>query len=377
MIVRSYYACSTCEQAHVVRVGLGQEDYAEHRFPCVSCAEILIIAMRAEQATGAYAYTEPVENATALEDAEGAPIVNLDANFLVPEDQRHTDLSIFRMQQMQKMGRALEKSNTPTSPISSSPVFPHRRIGIEAQWKLLKKAWSLKKNGRLKLSARKVESGTQQIYPLDPLESLTDWIFRFCLFSGGQLNNQLWKSCIDLVKPLLAGSELDSFSSHYQGIRLRRENDYFELIKSFFLAYSEFGQVWYQMQLGIPVEEGEQAGSTGFDQVRMFYGTAFEMFASHVDILAMINNVLVGRQFDTFESMDLEKYLTLDKSSRFNPFAANISFSAICTERDNQLRNASHHNGMTFDPHSQIITYRAGKGGQGIVMEKIYPGVEH
>jgi hypothetical protein len=38
---------------------------------------------------------------------------------------------------------------------------------------------------------------------------------------------------------------------------------------------------------------------------------------------------------------------------------------SICEDADNQLRNASHHGGMSFDEDTQIITYKSGKGGMG------------
>jgi hypothetical protein len=41
------------------------------------------------------------------------------------------------------------------------------------------------------------------------------------------------------------------------------------------------------------------------------------------------------------------------------------AFAALCEERYNQLRNASHHGGMTIDRKTQTIRYRAGKGGTG------------
>lgn len=63
--------------------------------------------------------------------------------------------------------------------------------------------------------------------------------------------------------------------------------------------------------------------------------------------------------------MTREQYLRLDKSSRFRCFEDRPEFSSIATEADNVLRNASHHGGFIFDPKSQDIAYRAGKGGQG------------
>jgi hypothetical protein len=61
----------------------------------------------------------------------------------------------------------------------------------------------------------------------------------------------------------------------------------------------------------------------------------------------------------------LKQYYQIDKSGRSNCFVAEPALAAISTEADNQIRNASHHGGMEFDPATQIITYRTGKGGTG------------
>ena len=67
--------------------------------------------------------------------------------------------------------------------------------------------------------------------------------------------------------------------------------------------------------------------------------------------------------------MDREKYVTLDKASRANPFAMTAEFRQLTQEWDNGLRNASHHGGMSEleDGGRVVIRYRAGKGGQGQV----------
>jgi len=86
----------------------------------------------------------------------------------------------------------------------------------------------------------------------------------------------------------------------------------------------------------------------------------------------MLNNMLLGRAFDEFETLTLAKYNQLDKSSRFGPFSKNDDFMSICVESDNQVRNASHHGSFNYDPQSQIISYNAGKGGTGETQRMTY-----
>lgn len=79
----------------------------------------------------------------------------------------------------------------------------------------------------------------------------------------------------------------------------------------------------------------------------------------------MLNNMLSGRRYDTFQSLTLDQYRKLDRPARFGPFSDNPAFMAICAEVDNQIRNASHHGSFLFDQANQSVRYRTGKGGTG------------
>jgi hypothetical protein len=94
----------------------------------------------------------------------------------------------------------------------------------------------------------------------------------------------------------------------------------------------------------------------------MFYGNTYENFATLVDYIAMWNNMLEGRRYDTFEKMNLDFYHTLDRPKRFDAFASNPTFMAICEERDNKIRNASHHRWFVLDKATQLAI-APGKAG--------------
>jgi hypothetical protein len=144
------------------------------------------------------------------------------------------------------------------------------------------------------------------------------------------------------------------------------------MMKAFFSAFSEFAQVFFQVLAGVQAPGDHQTTSTDFDAVRMFYGNAYEAFASSVDLLAYLNNLLSGRSFSAFSQLTHAEYLKLDKPGRFNAFSLNAPFMAICEEADNRIRNASHHGSFHFESQSQSITYRAGKGGTGVELQISY-----
>jgi len=155
------------------------------------------------------------------------------------------------------------------------------------------------------------------------------------------------------------------FADHYAGMAEVRAERYFELMRSYFEGYDDFGQVHFLVIRGMDLPDDGSVTSINFNSTRMFYGNAFEAFASSVDILAYLNNIKAGRPFNQFENLTQEKYLKLDKANRFDAFASVPEFVMMCEERDNQIRNASHHGGMRLERKTQTIRFHVGKGGTG------------
>ena len=143
-------------------------------------------------------------------------------------------------------------------------------------------------------------------------------------------------------------------------------------MRDYFSGWSEFSQVHFSVAHGTPVADGHVATTSGFHAVRMFYGSAFEAFAPSVDILAFMNNILAGREWSRFEQIGIETYLTSDKARRFECFTARPNFIELCAERDNGLRNASHHGELMFDRDSGTVFYRKGKSNTGDLVTMSY-----
>lgn len=365
MIIRSSFKCLTCGQIHTVRIGIGQEDYQEHRFPCTACEEPMAIAVHLDFAKAGWKL-EGLENAEFTPEVEGAKIVNVDANFIIPKEQRHADRAFPRLGQMHAMWQAAEKAGYILRPASLlNQQRPFRRPDFLAEWRLIKKAWSLRRNGHDKLSDRKRAEASETFYAEEPLDSFDDWLWRFLLSLCQPAFTARFTNAFAQIKPLLGTPEFGRFLAAYDALSAERGVRYFDLMRSYFSAYSDFSQVLFLITQGVTVPEADAASTINFDATCMFYGNAFEAFSSSVDILSYINNIIEGRPFGTFKTITREKYLTLDKASRCNAFAANPSFSALCGEFDNQIRNASHHGGFKLNNATQAITCRAGKGGIG------------
>lgn len=370
MIVRSAFRCLTCNQSHTVRIGMGQENRQQHRFPCRHCGEDIVIALCIdyEQITH---WVEPVENAECIEEVAGAAIVNVDANFIVPVEQRHKDYEFPRLKQAREIFKVAEENGsivTTNLEKIQSPKWqerPFRRPDYQEEWKSLKISWSLHRRGREHLINDRLTSASNTYYASEPLNSVQDWLWRFLLFYSQPAFEIPFRKAFARIQPLFERDEFKRFREHYNHNSSLRAERYFELIKSYFENYDQFSQVHFYVVRGIEIPDANVISSPNFSSVKMFYGNAFESLSSSVDILAYLGNMIAGRHFDQFQKLTLKEYLKLDKPGRFGAFAGITEFDALCVERDNQLRNASHHGGTRLDTETQMIALQAGKGGQG------------
>src|SRR5687768_15499042 len=101
MIVRVPIICMTCEQPHTLRIGMGQEEMQRHTFNCNHCGEPITVRMDVDYENLATPITAE-KNAVLADEVPGAPIVNLDANCLIPEEAVGKDMSFFRLEEFHK-----------------------------------------------------------------------------------------------------------------------------------------------------------------------------------------------------------------------------------------------------------------------------------
>lgn len=347
---------------------MGQEPRQNHRFPCVECGEDMVVALNVDFVNISYD-VEAVENAELVKAVDDAPVVNVEANFIIPKDQRNVDNVFPRMDEFRKMMDVAERNGSlrPIGHLTDIQLRsrPNRQPDFQTEWKLLRKAWSLHRRGREHLVKDKIAAASEEFYASDPLKSLPDWLWRFLLFFSQPHFELTFQSAMKRVGPLIGTPAFDAFETYYKSIAAKRGDRYFELFENFFEAYDDLAQVHFYVVRGIPIPPGDVISHVDFKETRMLYGNLFEAFSSSVDVLVCFNNMIAGRSFDALQTIPLKEYLKLDKAGRFRAFEDTPEFAALCTERDNQLRNASHHLGTKLDTETQTIVYRAGKGGLG------------
>lgn len=347
---------------------MGAEASQTHTFPCRHCKESVTIRMDIDY-DKIETHIHCLENCKPSEEQADAVIVNVDANFLIPESDQGKDRVFPRLQQMHEMFEATKKAGGLVDlgkiPEKLRQTRPYRKPDYADEWRSLKKAWSLHRNGKADLSQAILRKASGQFYAADPLNDLPDWLWRFAMFVCQPHFEQPFRDALELIQPLYGTSNFSSFGEDYKKLVPKRGERYVAVMADFFTAFSDFSQVYFLVAKGMPIPGDYKATSANFEATKMFYGNAYEHFAKSIEYLALVNNMLRGRTYDTFENLSLEEYRKLDNPARFNAFAATDKFAAICAEADNQIRNASHHGSFSFDQDGQIIRYRSGKGGTG------------
>lgn len=370
MITREYAACEECGTAHVLRIGIGVEPVQAHQFACTHCGSEM--NLRLEMGVG----TTFGPNAVKADPDDSAPIINLHPSFVFSKDEIHSPDAFPSLDQGAKMIRALlaarARAGLPPT-LDDFAVDGPPQASTTEEWAALRASWSLTRNGKPDLAAKRLKKFFDAYPYPDRPGTLADWLFQFAAKLTQPYFEQHFEQLFEQLQQAVEQEDFARFTAYY-GTQLSADHGrrYFELMRAYLGQFTEFSQVHHAVASGLPVDDAFRAGSANFDATRMVYGNAFEAFASNVVVLALLNNLIAGRPFDTFEALTLDAYLKLDKAGRFKAFAANLGFVAICDEADNQLRNASHHGGMTFDRASGTIYYRAGKGGQGDVQTMSY-----
>lgn len=370
MVIRQYARCEECSQVHVLRIGIGAEPDQAHRFVCVNCGEEMSLELK----TGAGTVWGP--NTRNAEPDDAAPIVNLHPSFVFSKDELHSPLAFPSIQMGSQLMDALLASrgrNGQSPTLADFALGDGRHISLSEEWRDLRAAWSLTRNGKLELAARRMSGFLDRGAYAERPDGLADWLFRFAGKVGAPIYDVHFEAAfVELQTAAQTDGFVDFAQWFGENLSVEHGHSYFEMLKAYFDAFGEFSQVHYLTAAGVEVGSEHAAASTDFEATRMFYGNAFETFASHVETLTALNNLLAGRTFDQLSRISLADYRQLDKAMRFKAFETKAAFANICEEANSQLRNASHHGGLRFRRKSGLVVYRAGKGGQGAEVEMGY-----
>lgn len=374
MISRTLITCLTCKSPITARINIGHEVEQPVNFPCPDCGtEIRLNLLLDEPPRVKIRWDENCERG----NTEGK-VINIGAGFIIDKDMLHQDLifpSFFaprptdeEFERMRNQMIKIEGSNVRFGDASiAGGVLPY----AEKHWKTLKSALRFYNTNQLEKMQENIEKYWGKSNETD--NSLEFALFTF-LMRLMEPSTETWMSPLFTALEearLLNKTEYDKLVSHYNSdLKKDRFESYSEIISDYFRAYGEFSQTLIYVRRQIELPENAIATSSDFDKTKMFYGSAFEVLGSNLDIIAALNNILCGRKFDKMEKMDLKKFRTINKANRTNCFIENNNLSDIVKEYDSTIRNASHHRWFKISNNHQEITYRS--GGTGAIQKMSY-----
>lgn len=365
MIVREYGQCTVCNAKLILRVGIGAESSCQHTFDCPTCHTPIVIEAKTSDPPAAW--IEMKENIQQIEqDAAVTTVVNLHPSFAFRLAEYHSPYAFASMQ-------------------SHSLIMPYLRVPADSRYRDVatdfeipntSKIWLIVKN-TLSLSTKADPAGVlnQQISKYEELRREFKPEFRCqtpfkCASSF--FDDLFYPGIGNLRSPLRAFAkeqrttrpqEFQRLFDYYQTELWQQTFDrYISTFADYFRHFDQFRQVLAHARVGDDDVDDLVVGSKSFEEIKLYYGQAYETLTSAYIFPASLFNLSQGRPFDAFASMTLKKYISdVEKSKRGNPFSGIPALAAFSKFEDSGLRNGSHHASIWRD--GELVKFRSGGTG--------------
>jgi hypothetical protein len=364
MVLRGCGECLVCELKFVLRTGVGLEQVCTHTFDCPRCYSPITIEVRLAEPP--HAYYEFVENCRAAEEEPGLTVVNLHPSVAFTLEQYHSPYAFPTMQFFELVMPAMRApAGTRNMDVSQHFELPETK-GL---WAIVKNVLSLYANGD---PARVIPNQISR-YTEKRREYLAEFtctttfkcvasFFDDALFPAiGKLRHPL-RAFVRQLRTNHQG-ELEQYEKYYRS-ELERDSfaRYLALFDDYFSNFDQFRQLLAFARVGRDDVDELIVGGKRFNDVKLYYGQAYETLTSAYVTLACLNNIQQVRHFDTFASMNLTKYIKdVDKAKKSNPFLNEPVLAAFTQWDDSTLRNGSHHAAINRD--GEQVKYRSGGVG--------------
>ncbi len=368
MISRTWITCLACSKPITARIQVGHEVEQPVSFPCPHCGTPVQLTLILDQPPRVkIRWGENAEPG----DQEGL-VVNVGAGFTIAQDKLHQDLYFPSFDAPRPTDAEYDiPQGFPGPVVMDTAVALGTLPYAEKTWRTLDRALRFHRTGQ----HANLQSQLDEFWgmPRDANQNLENALFNFVIRFLAP-NAETWLN--PLSKTLQTANatnaaEYQKLVEHYQSdLKSERFSTYSEIISEYFRGYAEFSQTLIYVRRQLPLPASAVATSSDFDKTRMFYGNAFEVLGSHLDIPAALNNIISGRPFDQMNAMDLKQFRTINKANRTTCFATNAELSWLVAEYDSTVRNASHHRWFKLDDSRRNISYRS--GGTGAVHHMSY-----
>jgi ABC-type transporter MlaC component len=368
-VLRGYAQCETCGENYILRAGVGTERYQPHTFDCKSCRLPISVIVRTNPPN---AHFESEENVI-IEDSEGdcAVVLNLHPFFAFSSEEIHDLMAFPSLLYGSKIAPYLR-------------LVPNRNVlGIQSQdialqfdvpnasnlWTTVKNIFLLQEGTgqtkRIKKAIEHYEKQRRKYFAETKVSSSKDVAFNF-------FDSLFYPRLEELLEPALAliheiksnhPQEFTEFLKFYSdSLREEHLRQYISVFSDYFKIYNQLSQMVIHSRIGDEDVDSKIVGSKSFENVKLYYGQAYESLTGFFVVFACLNNILLGRSYDQFQSMTLNKYMKdVSKEKKANPFEQTQPFYGFTDGLDSTLRNGSHH--ASIWRNGEKIFYRSGGTG--------------
>lgn len=366
MMSRIRVRCLSCGTAITTRVQVGHEKVQRISSVCPECFGPFRFRLRLDDPP---AVGIDMEENCELTDEDGV-ILNIGSGFVISRD-RINDEKYFPSLYMPKPSeaelRAIEEARLQDA---TGPMLVDLNVVLGGlpdavgHWRSVRRAYRFSRTGQDERLKQALSEFFGEEAPRDNL-TIDGALIAFFLRILSPQGEPEHKRIVNEFKRAREShpEEFWRFRTEFHPKKWRRMDEYVDVFDHFFREYEEFNQTFLYARRYLPLPENPYAASTNFENTKLYYGEAFEVIGSSIDILAAINNILSGRSFDQLENISLRKYRESDKGRRGETLMTNSELARLVDEYDNRLRNASHHRWLRLSHDRSEIVYQEGGNG--------------
>lgn len=348
----------------MLRAGVGIEKYQIHNFDCHECELPITVAVRSNAPNAHFEAEDNIMFCGELVD--NYTVINLHPNFAFTKETLHNERAFPSIEYNQMITphlRLVEGKHQDTALQFDIP-------NTKGLWGSVKNIYTLQlKSGKEKLLKKAIENYENQRnkYVKNSPISTTDEVF-FNFFDSLLYPrvNQLLNPVLEIVEDIKKNYSAE-FSRYKSFFETELKDSQYKrnilIFSDFFKIHSQLSQVMVHARLGDENVDDKIVGSKSFEEVKLYYGQAYETLTSSFVTLACLNNIKDGRKFDEFNSMTLNKYIKdVKKEGKSKPFSNTPELNAFASGLESMLRNGSHHASIWRD--GDKVYYRSGGTGQ-------------
>jgi hypothetical protein len=364
MISRIPLRCLACREAITFRVQVGHERLQRVSAVCPHCFTPIRLRLSLENpprvGVGFEENCEP--------SREEGTVLNVGSGFVISRSRMHEDqyFPVMDMSLDEDVHRAIEalpQGGGGQVQVDLTVLLGGLPYATE-HWRALRTAYRFSRTGQAQRAREKLRELFGEDDPENDIAVEGAIISFFVRFLEPNGKSDLRRALGALMRSRETNPiEFDRLVAEFRADRWERMDEYIDVLDHFFRAYDEFNQTLMYVRRGANLPDDPYAPSTDFENTKLYYGEAFEVLGSHIDILAAVNNIQSGRQFDQLSRISLRQYRTSDKGRRNEAIAGNADLSLLISEYDNRLRNASHHRWLRLSHDRSQITYCDGGNG--------------